>query len=64
MPVGAQAVVRDAALTLDGVVLAVDGSDEIRARTTGSVARAGELGRALAEQMLSGGAADLLGAAR
>jgi hydroxymethylbilane synthase len=63
-PVGAQAVVRDAALTLDGVVLAVDGSDEIRAHTTGSVADAADLGRVLAEQMLAGGAADLLGAAR
>jgi len=63
-PVGAQAVVRDGALTLDGVVLAVDGSDEIRARITGPVGRAGVLGRGLAEGMLSSGAADLLGAIR
>ena len=63
-PVGAQAVVRDGALTLDGVVLAVDGSDEIRARITGPVDRAGGLGRELAEGMLSSGAADLLGAIR
>ena len=63
-PVGAQATVRDGALTLDGVVLAVDGSDEIRARATGPVGRAGELGRELADGMLSSGAADLLGAIR
>jgi len=63
-PVGAQALVRNDVLTLDGVVLAVDGSDEIRAHTTGSVARAGELGRELAEEMLSAGAAGLLGAVR
>ena len=63
-PVGAQATVRDGALTLDGVVLAVDGSDEIRARATGPVGRAGELGRDLADGMLSSGAASLLGAVR
>ncbi len=63
-PVGAQAVVRDGALTLHGVVLALDGSDEIRADTTGPVASAGELGRELAEDMLSSGAASLLGAVR
>ena len=63
-PVGAQATVRDGALTLDGVVLAVDGSDEIRARATGPVGRAGELGRELADGMLSSGAASLLGAVR
>jgi len=63
-PVGAQALVRDGALILDAVVLAVDGSDEIRARTTGPVARADELGRELAKGMLSSGAASLLGAVR
>ena len=63
-PVGAQATVLDGALTLDGVVLAVDGSDEIRARITGPVGRAGELGRDLADGMLSSGAASLLGAVR
>ncbi|HYN72581.1 MAG TPA: hydroxymethylbilane synthase [Nakamurella sp.] len=63
-PVGAQALVRDGALILDAVVLAVDGSDEIRARTTGPVARADELGRELARGMLSSGAASLLGAVR
>ena len=63
-PVGAQATVRDGALTLDGVVLAVDGSDEIRALITGPVGRAGELGRDLADGMLSSGAASLLGAVR
>ena len=63
-PVGAQATVREGALTLDGVVLAVDGSDEIRALITGPVGRAGELGRDLADGMLSSGAASLLGAVR
>jgi len=63
-PVGAQAGVRDSTVTLDGVVLAVDGSDEIRSGTTGPVARAGELGRELAQNMLSSGAASLLGAVR
>ena len=63
-PVGAQALVLDGALTLDGVVLAVDGSDEIRCGVTGPVADAADLGRELAEQMLSAGAAGLLGAAR
>jgi hydroxymethylbilane synthase len=63
-PVGALAAARDGKLTLEGVVLAVDGSDEIRARSTGPVGRAGELGRELAEGMLTSGAADLLGAIR
>jgi len=63
-PVGAQALVLDGALTLDGVVLAADGSDEIRCGVTGPVADAADLGRGLAAQMLSAGAAGLLGAAR
>jgi hydroxymethylbilane synthase len=63
-PVGAQALVRDGVLILDAVVLAVDGSDEIRSGVTGPVADAADLGRELAEQMLSAGAAGLLGAAR
>ncbi len=63
-PVGAHAVVRGGTLALDGVVLAVDGSDQIRSGTAGPAGEAVELGRNLAQHLLSAGAATLLGAVR
>jgi hydroxymethylbilane synthase len=63
-PVGAFAGVQDGQLVLTGTVLAVDGSSQIRGELTGEVADAATIGRELALQMLSRGAADLLGAAR
>lgn len=63
-PVGAFAGVQDGQLVLTGIVLAVDGSSQIRGELTGGVGDAAAIGRELALQMLSRGAADLLGAAR
>lgn len=63
-PVGAFAGVQDGQLVLTGTVLAVDGSSQIRGELTGGVGDAAAIGRELALQMLSRGAADLLGAAR
>ena len=63
-PVGAFATVSDGLLTLTGCVVAVDGTSQVRGELTGSVREAAELGRILAQDLLSRGAAELLGAAR
>lgn len=65
-PVGAWAhVVKNAAgasmLELTAVVICVDGSSAVRKSATGDVARAQELGRELAAQLLAEGAAGLMG---
>ena len=63
-PVGALGRVRDGRVSLIGTVLAVDGSSQIRGELSGAVGDAAAVGRELALEMLSRGAADLLGAAR
>jgi hydroxymethylbilane synthase len=66
-PVGALATVNSDNATemkLEAVVVAVDGSQEIRMSDTGSVLQAAELGRQLAQGLLAAGAAGLLGESR
>jgi len=63
-PVGAYATVADGTLTLRAAVIAVDGSSLVCDELSGSVDDAAALGRDLAQELLSRGAAELLGAAR
>ena len=63
-PVGAYATVADGTVTLRAAVIAVDGASLVAGDLAGSVDDATAIGRDLALDMLSRGAADLLGAAR
>lgn len=63
-PVAALATVHDDLLTLDGVVVSVDGAREIRSRAGGPVSDAGGVGAEVAAGLIDRGAAELLGAAR
>jgi len=63
-PVGAHATIKGGTLTLEGWVGAVDGSQVIRATTSGDVAECADLGAELAQDMLAQGAAALIEAAR
>jgi len=63
-PVGAYATVTDGVLTLTGAVIAVDGTVRVGGELTGTVDDAAAVGRDLALQLLSRGAAELLGASR
>jgi hydroxymethylbilane synthase len=60
-PVGAFGQVTDEALTLRAVVVAVGGGDEFRVLRAGPVTSAAELGSAAAAELLTQGAAQLLG---
>jgi hydroxymethylbilane synthase len=60
VPVGARAVAEDEKLTLFGVVASPDGSSLYRGEISGTVADAKELGRELAERILSRGAQAIL----
>jgi hydroxymethylbilane synthase len=59
-PVAGHARLDGATLHLDGLVASPDGKTMIRGRTRGESARAASLGRALAEDLLSRGAGELL----
>ncbi|MGY2895130.1 hydroxymethylbilane synthase [Deinococcus sp. UYEF24] len=63
-PVGAHATIKGGVVTLEGWVGAVDGSQVIRATTSGDVAECADLGAELAQDMLAQGAAALIEAAR
>ncbi|MPY67193.1 hydroxymethylbilane synthase [Deinococcus sp. SDU3-2] len=63
-PVGAHATVKGGLLTLEGWVGAVDGSQVIRATSSGDPAECADLGAELAADMLAQGAAALIDAAR
>ena len=63
-PVGAAASVTDGVLTLTGAVIAVDGSAIVAGDLIRPEFGAADLGRELALDLLSRGAAELLGAAR
>ena len=63
-PVGAYATVTDGVLTLAGAVIAVDGTTRVTGELAGAVDDAAAVGRELALQLFSRGAAELLGAAR
>ena len=64
VPVGGHAVIEGHRLTLDGVVLSVDGTDHVRGQVTGDLADPVRLGHDLAARLVEGGAQDLLEAAR
>jgi hydroxymethylbilane synthase len=59
-PVGAWGRVDDGRLLLDGVVLAVDGSQRIHVAREGSPDDAERLGQEVAERLLAQGAAALI----
>jgi hydroxymethylbilane synthase len=61
-PVAGYARLDGATLHLDGLVASPDGKTMVRGRTLGASSRAEALGRALAEDLLSRGAAELLDA--
>ena len=61
-PVGAFAAVAAGTLTLTGAVIAADGAFEVRSSLAGPVADADRLGRELAAELISNGAAALLAA--
>jgi len=63
-PVGAHATIKGGVVTLEGWVGAVDGSQVIRATTSGDVAECADLGAELAQDMLGQGASELIEAAR
>jgi len=63
-PVAGHARLDGATLHLDGLVASPDGKTMVRGRTQGASARAVALGRALAEDLLARGAAELLDASR
>ena len=62
LPLGALATVRGDVLSLEGEVLASDGSRRLGGRLRGRVAVAERVGAELADALLAGGARELLGA--
>jgi hydroxymethylbilane synthase len=64
VPVGALATLAGEVLTLTSEVVSVDGSRHVSGRRSGPAARPEELGRALAEELVAGGAAEILAAIR
>lgn len=63
-PVGAWGRLESGRLRLSGVVLSVDGRRRIAAEASGEAASAAELGRRIAGELLTQGAAELIAAAR
>lgn len=63
-PVGAWGRLESGRLRLSGVVLSVDGRRRIPAEASGEAASAAELGRRIAGELLTQGAAELIAAAR
>jgi hydroxymethylbilane synthase len=59
-PVGALADVADDELYLRGVIASLDGEEVFRQSMTGAISSPEEIGRRLAEEMLTSGAADVL----
>ena len=60
VPIGAYAVVTNASIRLDGLVSSIDGTRMIQNHVEGSVDEAAALGIALAEELLSKGAGEIL----
>src|SRR5262245_24794690 len=60
MPIGAHATVDGASLVLTAIVLSLDGTRAIRAESRGDAREAARVGIAVAEDLLSRGAADIL----
>lgn len=63
-PVGVWARVIDDQLTMDGIVLASDGSQRMATQVEGPTDQAVEVGRQAAQELLAQGAADLITASR
>jgi hydroxymethylbilane synthase len=61
VPIGAVTTVAGDSLSVRGVVLAPDGQRRVEGRAGGLLTDAADLGRRLAEELLSGGARELLG---
>jgi len=64
MPIGAYAAVTGDAITLTGIVLALDGSRAVRARGSGSIREPEALGIEVADSLLARGADTILAEAR
>jgi len=60
MPIGAHAAVDGGALTLTAIVLSLDGKRTVHAESRGAAHEAARLGTAVAEDLLSRGAAEIL----
>jgi hydroxymethylbilane synthase len=60
MPIGAHAAVDRGALTLMAIVLSLDGTRVVRAESRGAADEAARVGTAVAEDLLSRGAAEIL----
>jgi len=60
LPAGAHAVIRDGAVRLQAAVVSPDGRRALRGERNGPVSQAQAVGRALADDLLHRGAADLL----
>ena len=60
MPIGAHATVAGGSLTLTAIVLSLDGTRAVRAESRGAVHEAARVGTAVAEDLLSRGAAEIL----
>ena len=60
MPIGALAEISDGQMSIRGVVIAPDGTRVVRGATVGATADADRLGAAVADQLLRGGAGDIL----
>jgi hydroxymethylbilane synthase len=60
VPLGAYAVVENDGLWLRGFVARPDGSEIVRAERRGALVEAESLGKALADELRAGGAAEIL----
>ena len=60
MPIGAHALISGSSLTLIAIVLSIDGARAVRAEVSGSTTDAGRVGTAVAEELLSQGAGEIL----
>jgi hydroxymethylbilane synthase len=60
VPIAAYATVNGTGLRLEGLVASVDGKEMIRDVVEGTIERAGELGRQLAERLLARGGDKIL----
>jgi hydroxymethylbilane synthase len=60
MPIGAHAAVDGGSLTLTAIVLSLDGTRAIRAESRGAAHEAARMGTAVAEDLLSRGASEIL----
>jgi hydroxymethylbilane synthase len=63
MPIGAYARVQDETVTLAAIVIALDGSREVRANATGSVRDPEGIGVQVADALLARGADTILASA-